>query len=100
MLEVVFERTFSSFGTDELVHLLVAPPLFFSVPTGVEHLVPKLFWPGGDIFSSESVLRSFDDSESLAVTSELLRDFGSDALLFELFKLLPSLLLFLQDCAE
>lgn len=99
MLEVVFERTFSSFGTDEFVHLLTVP-VFFRVPTGVEHLVPKLLLPGGDIFSNESVLRSLDVSESLAVTSELFLDFDSDALLFELFKLLPSLLLFLQDCAE
>lgn len=100
MLEVVFERTFSSFAPDEeFVHLLIVP-VFFRVPTGVEHLVPKLLLFGGDIFNNESVLRSLDDSESLADTKELFLDFGSDALLLELFKLLPSLLLFLQDCAE
>lgn len=98
MLEVVFERTFSSFETEEFVHLLVVP-VFFSVPTGVELLVPRLLF-GGDIFSNESVLRSLEDSESLAVTSELFLDFGNDVLLLELFKLFPSLLLFLQDCAE
>lgn len=99
MLEVVFERTFSSFETEEFVHLLVAP-VFFSVPTGVELLVPRLLLFGCDILSNESVLRSLEDSESLAVTSELFLDFGNDVLLLELLKLFPSLLLFLQDCAE
>lgn len=99
MLEVVFERTFSSFWIDEFVHLLVVP-VFFNVPTGVEHRVPKLLLFGGDIFSKESVLRSLDDSESLADTKELFLDFGNDVLLLELLKLFPSLLLFLHDCAE
>lgn len=99
MLEVVFERTFSSFGLAELVHLVFVL-IFFRVPTGVEHLVPILLLFGGDIFSNESVLRSLEDSESLAETRELFLDFGNDELLLELFKLLPSLLLFLQDCAE
>lgn len=99
MLEVVFERTFSSFWIDEFVHLLVVP-VFLSVPTGVEQRVPKLLLFGGDILSKESVLRSLDDSESLADTKELFLDFDNDVLLLELFKLFPSLLLFLQDCAE
>lgn len=69
------------------------------VPTGVE-LFPKLLLPGDDSFISESLLRSFDDKESLADINELFLDFGSDALLpLEAFRLLPSLL-FLQDCAE
>lgn len=101
MLEVVFERTFSSFWPEDDVHLLaVRLVFFFNVPTGVEHLVPKLLLFGGDIFNRESVLRSFEDSESLADTRELFRDFGKDVLLFELLRLFPSLLLFLQDCAE
>lgn len=100
MLEVVFVRTFSSFWPDELVHLLDVPD-FFRVPTGVKPLVPKLFVLfGDDIFNNESVLRSFEDNESLAETNELFLDFGSEVLLLALFKLFPSLLLFLQDCAE
>lgn len=93
MLVVVFVRTFSLIEVSFFIGVLVA--VFFIVTLLANVLDPLVlsFW-------NESLERSFPERESFVVTKELFLDLGRELLALEPLRLLPSLLLFLQDCAE